>query len=159
MSAHTLAVGAAFGALMLAIAASDWRSFRVPDKLTALALALRALDLALAPEGPLADAWIAATGRAVACAGLFYLFRVAYRRWRGRDGLGLGDVKLAAVAGAWVDWRLLPYVVEAAALGGLALALVQARREGGARGDMKLPFAVGFAPAIFLGWSLGGVGS
>jgi leader peptidase (prepilin peptidase)/N-methyltransferase len=67
-------------------------------------------------------------------------------------------VKLAAVAGAWVDWRLLPYVVEAAALVGLALALVHARRNGSARADMKLPFAVGFAPAIFLGWSLGQFG-
>jgi leader peptidase (prepilin peptidase)/N-methyltransferase len=130
LTLYSAAVGAALGALMLAIAASDWRSFRVPDRLTALALALRALDLVVAPEGPRWDAFLDAALRAAVCAGLFYLFRVGYRRWRGRDGLGLGDVKLAAVAGAWVDWRLLPYVVEAAALAGLALALVKLRRQG-----------------------------
>jgi leader peptidase (prepilin peptidase)/N-methyltransferase len=25
-----------------------------------------------------------------------------YRSWRGRDGLGLGDIKLAGTAGAWL---------------------------------------------------------
>ena len=74
---------------------------------------------------------------------------------RGREGLGLGDVKLAAVAGAWVDWPLLPLVVEVAAVSGLSLALFRAVREGRTpRGDMRLPFAVGLAPAIFLGWQM-----
>ena len=153
---YSLAVGAALASLMLAIAVSDWRRFRVPDKLTALALALRALDLTI---GWQAEAFLDAAIRAGCAAALFYLFRLAYRRWRGRDGMGLGDVKLAAVAGAWVDWRLLPYVIEAAALTGLALALAHARHKGAApRSDLKLPFAVGFAPAIFLGWSLGQFG-
>ena len=152
---YSLWVGAALASLMLAIAVSDWRRFRVPDKLTALALALRALDLIITPQGSRVEALLDAGLRAASAAALFYLFRLLYRRWRGREGMGLGDVKLAAVAGAWVDWRWLPYVVEAAALTGLALALAHARRKGAPpRGDLKLPFAVGFAPAIFLGWSL-----
>ena len=154
-----LLTGAALAALMFAIAVSDWRRYRVPDALTALALVLRAVDLVVAPPGPRIEALADASLRAAAVAAMFYLFRVAYRRLRRREGLGLGDVKLAAVAGAWVDWRLLPYVVEAAALFGLALALFRTRREGAAlRGGMKLPFAVGFAPAIFLGWGLGRLG-
>jgi len=153
---YSLLVGAALASLMLGIAVSDWRRFRVPDKLTAQALALRALDLMV---GWQAEAFLDASLRAASAAALFYLFRLAYRRWRGREGMGLGDVKLAAVAGAWVDWRLLPYVVEAAALTGLALALAHARRKGATpRGDLKLPFAVGFAPAIFFGWSLSHLG-
>jgi leader peptidase (prepilin peptidase)/N-methyltransferase len=152
-------VGAALAALMLAVAVSDWRRLRVPDRLTALALALRAIDLiAGSPDAP--AALFDAALRAACVAALFYGFRAAYWRWRGREGLGLGDVKLAGVAGAWVDWPLLPYVVEAAALFGLALALLRARREGaGLSGGMKLPFAVGFAPAIFLGWSFSGFGA
>ncbi len=141
-------IGAALALLMAAIAASDWRSYRVPDRLTLLALILRAADLARSADPSVLDIVL----RALAMAGLFYLFRLAYRALRGREGLGLGDVKLAAVAGAWVDWPLLPYVVEAAALFGLGLALWRAR--GRARADMRLPFAVGFAPAIFVGWQI-----
>jgi leader peptidase (prepilin peptidase)/N-methyltransferase len=147
-------VGAALACLMLAIAVSDWRRYRVPDRLTGLALVLRAFDLIAAPTSGLpGEALLQASVRAGAMAGLFYLFRLGYRRWRGREGLGLGDVKLAAVAGAWVDWPLLPAVVEIAALFGLAVALVRAARAGeGLRGATKLPFAVGFSAAIFLGW-------
>jgi leader peptidase (prepilin peptidase)/N-methyltransferase len=144
-------------ALMLAIAISDWRRYRVPDPLTFAALALRGLAL-LALHSPQSELW-AAAARATAMAALFYGFRVAYRRWRGRDGLGLGDVKLAAVAGAWVDWRLLPFVVEFAALSGLAVALLRAVGTGASlSAETKLPFAVGFAPAIFVGWQLQNLG-
>jgi leader peptidase (prepilin peptidase)/N-methyltransferase len=143
-------VGAALGGLMLAIAVSDWRRYRVPDPLVALALALRVVDVMAWPQGPRGEVLLAAIVRAAAMAAFFWLFRLAYRRWRGREGMGLGDVKLAAVAGAWVDWPLLPYVVEFAALFGVFVALLRSGR--GLRGDTKLPFAVGFATAIFVGW-------
>jgi len=144
-------------ALMLAIAISDWRCYRVPDALTLAALALRGLAL-LASHSPQPEL-CAAAARAAVMATLFYGFRAAYRRWRGRDGLGLGDVKLAAVAGAWVDWRLLPFVVEFAALSGLAVALLRAVGSGASlHAETKLPFAVGFAPAIFVGWQLQSLG-
>jgi leader peptidase (prepilin peptidase)/N-methyltransferase len=140
---------------MFAIAVSDWRRYRVPDPLVALALTLRVIDLLAAPEGAGREALGEASVRAATMAGLFYAFRLAYRLWRGREGMGLGDVKLAAVAGAWIDWPLLPLVVEMAAILGLALAFVGAYRAGQRpRGDLKLPFAVGFAPAIFVGWQL-----
>jgi leader peptidase (prepilin peptidase)/N-methyltransferase len=114
---------------------------------------LRGVDLLVDPPGPRVEVFAETIARGATMAALFYAFRAAYRWWRGREGLGLGDVKLAAVAGAWIDWPLLPFVVEFAALSGLALALYRARRAGaGLRGDTKLPFAVGFAVAIFLGW-------
>jgi leader peptidase (prepilin peptidase) / N-methyltransferase len=147
------AVGAALGALMIAIAVSDWRCYRVPDRLIALALGLRAIEIVVATPTPRGEAAIEAIARAAAMAALFWLFRWTYRRVRGREGLGLGDVKLAAVAGAWVDWPLLPFVVEAAAAFGLALALYRAvRSRATLRAETRLPFAVGFAAAIFLGW-------
>jgi leader peptidase (prepilin peptidase) / N-methyltransferase len=148
-------IAVAFASLMAAIAISDWRRYRVPDPLTAAALALRGLAVLLPPSSLNQDDLLAAAIRAAAMAALFYGFRVAYRRLRGRDGLGLGDVKLAAVAGAWVDWRLLPFVIEFAALSVFALALIRAARSGAGLGAAtKLPFAVGLAPGIFLGWQL-----
>jgi hypothetical protein len=37
----------------------------------------------------------------------FLVVREAYVRLRGRQGPGLGDVKLAAVAGAWLSWLMV----------------------------------------------------
>ncbi len=147
------AAGAALAALMLAIALSDWRRYRVPDRLNLLALAVRGLDILISPTFSRADAALDAVTRAAVAGVCFYAFRALYGFARGREGLGLGDVKLAVVAGAWVDWRLLPWVIEAAALFGLALALARLRNgPTGQRALMRLPFAVGFAPAIWLGW-------
>ena len=42
-----------------------------------------------------------------------------YEWWRGRRGLGMGDVKLAAVAGVWLDWFTIVAVIEFAALAAL----------------------------------------
>jgi len=150
-----LIVGTGLALLMAAIAISDWRYYRVPDPLSALALALRGIDLALVEPRAAGAAFLYAALRAAVVAMMFYLIRILYRRWRGREGLGLGDVKLAAVAGAWVDWPLLPYVVECAALVCIGMALVRAwRTRGHLLADTRLPFAVCFAPAIFVGWQL-----
>jgi leader peptidase (prepilin peptidase) / N-methyltransferase len=152
----SLLVGLALAALMLAIAVSDWRRFRVPNALTAAALGLRAVDILTGDSGPVGPAFGEAFVRGFVMAGLFYVFRSLYRRLRGREGLGLGDVKLAGVAGAWVDWPMLPLVVEVAAVIGLGVALFRAVSSGaGLRADTRLPFAVGFAPAIFMGWQVG----
>src|SRR3546814_16185239 len=57
-----------------------------------------------------------------------------YRRWRGRDGLGLGDAKLAAAGGAWLGWAALPSILLLASLGGflwVAMALISEERRVG----------------------------
>ena len=36
------------------------------------------------------------------------LIALYYRRFRGHDGIGLGDVKLIAALGAWLGWQALP---------------------------------------------------
>lgn len=150
---HATVVGLALAALLAAIAVSDWRHYRVPDRLTSLALGLRALDILASPSSATGDDLLQAAGRAVAMAAMFYGFRLAYLQLRGQEGMGLGDVKLAGVAGAWVDWSRLPMVIEIAALIGVAVALFRAARAGSrVRANTRLPFAVGFAAAIFLGW-------
>jgi leader peptidase (prepilin peptidase)/N-methyltransferase len=68
-------------------------------------------------------------------------------------GLGPGDVKLAAVAGAWLDWFTIVAVVEVAALAALATYFVwryALRRPIAA--TTPLPFGLFLAPAIWAGW-------
>jgi leader peptidase (prepilin peptidase)/N-methyltransferase len=85
---------------------------------------------------------------------LFFGFRAGYRALRGFEGMGFGDVKLAAVAGVWLDWSFLPVVVEIAALSALAIALYARFRGEGFDPKARLPFGAFFAPAIWICWAL-----
>ena len=91
--------------------------------------------------------------RAVAVALPLLLLMAGYRRWRGRDGLGLGDVKLAAVAGAWLGFVTIFAVIELAALSALVAYAVNAwLRKRPLTATAFLPFGAFLAPAIWIGW-------
>src|SRR6185437_2853592 len=118
-------LGAALALAMCAIALYDARHFVIPDALNAAAFALAlAHAAALDPHAPLPPIGIALM-RAGTSGLTFLAIRLGYRRWRGRDGLGLGDVKLAAVAGAWLDWFALALAIEIAVVAALASYLVR----------------------------------
>jgi leader peptidase (prepilin peptidase)/N-methyltransferase len=148
--------GAGLALIMLAIAITDGRSVLIPDWLNATGLALGfAHAAALEPDQMLSGVGSAAL-RAVGLALMFYLVRYGYARIRGRQGLGLGDVKLAAVAGAWLDYAVIPIAIELAVLAALSGYLVRQialRRPISA--TTRLPFGFFFAPAIWLGWLIG----
>ena len=149
------ALGGALGLIMLGVAAADARRFIVPNALSGGALALGVIYAAATNSDSVVEAVLAAFSSAAFAAGLFLLVRVAYRALRGRDGLGLGDVKLAAAAGAWLSLPILPVVVEIAALAALAAHFLrQTKRARILRAADRVPFGAFFAPAIWLGWVL-----
>ena len=79
----------------------------------------------------------------------------AYRWWRGRDGLGLGDIKLAGVAGACLGLATVFAAVELATLSALAAYfLAGAIRKRPLKATALLPFGLFLAPAIWFGWLL-----
>jgi leader peptidase (prepilin peptidase)/N-methyltransferase len=137
------------GWILLALALCDWRSYRLPDALT-LPLILLGLTATwwLRPEE--------LTAHALAAALAYTAFRVIswlYRRLRGREGLGQGDAKLLAAAGAWVGLVPLGDVVLAAAAIGLLLAVFLALRMGRPlSGQTVLPFGPCLACATWLVW-------
>ena len=146
------ALGAALGWLMLAIAHSDARRFVVPNPLVAAAFALGLVEAMVASGGGLEAPAIAAAQAALA-AGALLAIELIYRRLRGRAGLGLGDVKLAGVAGAWLSASLLPAAIELAALAALlAYAARQIRKRRQFRSRSRLPFAAFLAPSIWIVW-------
>ena len=133
---------------LLTLAWIDVRCWLLPDSLTLpLIIAGLAAAAAFDPEG--------LTDRAFgAAAGYLGLRMVAliYRALRGRDGLGGGDAKLLAAAGAWVGLRALPQVVLLAALAGL-LAAACLRLFGIRLGAQSaIPFGPFLALAIWLLW-------
>ncbi|GGA29462.1 prepilin peptidase [Neptunicoccus cionae] len=108
--------------LLLALLASDATVMRLPDPLTA---ALLLVGLALAWEDPyrsLPAALLAALGAAA----VFWGIRIAYFFLRGREGLGLGDVKLIGGIAAGLGAAQTPLAVLVAALLALGFAAAQA---------------------------------
>jgi leader peptidase (prepilin peptidase) / N-methyltransferase len=144
--------GAGLALVMLAIAAVDARYFIIPDELSAAGLAV-AFGSAVA-SGDLAVVTVGlAIVRGAALALIFLGIRLAYHRLRGREGMGLGDVKLAAVGGAWLDWPAMPVAVEIASISALAICLAShAVSRRAIRRTSRLPFGLFFALAIWVAW-------
>ena len=142
----------ALGWVLLALAAIDFREEWLPDVLTLPLLAGGLLVNGLNDPPHL----IGCVVGAMAGFAVFAAIRWAYRRWRGREGLGLGDAKLLAAAGAWLSWESLPSVVLLAAVIGLAMALIAAWRGGRSMAlDQQLPFGPALCAAIWLVWLYG----
>jgi leader peptidase (prepilin peptidase) / N-methyltransferase len=150
--------GGALGLLMLAIAAADARSFIIPDKLTIAAFALALTNAANEDLVSMSENIAIAALRGLVLALVFFALREIYLRLRHRHGIGLGDVKLAAVAGAWLDWTLIPVAIAIAAVIGLIAYIVNQlvlRRP--IRAAAKLPFGLFFAPTIWVCWLLNAI--
>ncbi|GBR36573.1 A24 family peptidase [Komagataeibacter oboediens DSM 11826] len=104
--------GCALGWTLLALGWIDLKTQRLPDALTLPLLlggllSCRLLSPAAVPEHTVA---------AAAGYGGFRLIALTYRRLRGYEGLGMGDAKLLAAAGAWTGLGSLPFVVTGAAI-------------------------------------------
>jgi len=146
----------ALGWTMLAIAVADARWFIVPDVLSlpAIPVGLLAAPL-LDPTRAPSSIMLEHTGAALLGGAALYAVRYSYRALRGREGLGLGDVKLAAAAGAWTGAGGLALVLLTACL--LAFAGVFAahlRQRSIPQGDTVVAFGMFLAPSIWLVWCL-----
>ncbi len=67
---------------------------------------------------------IESLGGALVGAGFFHVIAIAYKRVRGREGMGLGDVKLMAMVGAFLGVRLTVLTIFGASLVGSIFGLV-----------------------------------
>ncbi len=139
--------GAGLGWALIALAAADARHGILPDEIT-----LPRIVAGLAVAWGI-DPMLTAHNAIGAAAGFAFVVAVreVYRRLRGREGMGLGDAKLLAAAGAWVGWQGLAGVLLIAAATGLAVAVVLRRTS---PGD-ALPFGPFLALGIWLTWLYG----
>jgi leader peptidase (prepilin peptidase) / N-methyltransferase len=140
---------AAFFALLVALAFIDWEHFILPDGLT---LGGAAAGLAGAPfvEGH-SLAW-AAAGAALG-AGMMLAMYWGYRWWRGVEGLGLGDVKLMLMMGAFLGPKGALFSVLYASVGGLLWAAwLAARGRAGWRTALPYGTFLGLGGIVHLFW-------
>ena len=134
---------------------TDLKTFTIPN-LAVVALVLLAAGFrwseAAAQGEPLTSACLALLVDAVLPGLMLFGFREFYYRRKGIDGLGFGDVKLAAGGGALVGSVGFFWALFGASAG--ALAVVTARMGLGRRpskGD-KIAFGAALAPAILAVW-------
>jgi leader peptidase (prepilin peptidase)/N-methyltransferase len=165
LSAETLK-WAAFSAIMIVLVFTDLRERILPDVVnytgfalglvfslftkssdgTALWLANRAFDFP--PPAPFISITDALLGAAVG-SGLLWLVSEAYFRIRGREGMGLGDVKMMLMAGAFLGVkRILLTIFTGSILGSLlGVAFILARRKDS---GYELPFGTFLGMAALL---------
>ncbi|MDB5395016.1 MAG: type 4 prepilin peptidase 1 [Rhodospirillales bacterium] len=136
------------GWTLLALGWIDARHMVLPDVLT-LPLILAGLGFALIaePDRILDHAAGAAVGWLI-----FWAVARLYRALRRREGLGEGDAKLLAAAGAWVTWSGLGAVMLLAAVTGLLIALAGRLRGGSLAAATAIPFGPPLAFAIWVVW-------
>lgn len=141
---------AILAALLVALAAIDLDHYWLPDKITLPGIAAGLASQVVVAGGDLA---LGAAGALVG-AGILLLLAGAWELARGVEGMGLGDVKMLAMIGAFlgIAGALVTLVVGTLAGSIAGLALV-ARGRGGL--DAKLPFGLflagGGLVALFFG--------
>jgi leader peptidase (prepilin peptidase) / N-methyltransferase len=152
-----------FCALLLALAVCDAETMQLPDALTLPLLGLGILyragdgywgELYRGAAYAWHSAWslgLRGTISAVATAAALLLLRWLYSLVRHRQGIGLGDVKLAAAIAAWLGARQMCVVfflaVVTGALTALAVLAVRGRKAATAKGPLAIPFGTFLALA------------
>jgi len=128
--AAQIALGLVFVTMLVAITVTDLEQRIIPNKVLLVAAALAVLIAAVGDPGSLPERAIAA---AVAGGGLF-LVALAYPR-----GMGLGDVKLAAVMGLFLG-RNVASAILIALLAGSLVGLTMIARHGAEARKQAIPF-------------------
>ena len=131
------------GVVLARLSYIDIRTFRLPDAYT-LPLIVAGLVLNTVWSGAIPFEHVAAASAGYL---IFALIGSAFFWWRGIDGLGLGDAKLLAAAGAWIGLRGLPVVVLVAAIGGIVAALLTASDR-----NTRIAFGPWLALGFFVVW-------
>jgi leader peptidase (prepilin peptidase)/N-methyltransferase len=96
-----LAVRLLFTCAMIVLFVIDLQHRILPNVIT-----LPGIVVGLAFSAVLPPGWLASTIGAIVGGGALYLIAEAWYRVRGVEGLGMGDVKMLAMIGAFLGWRL-----------------------------------------------------
>ncbi len=144
-------LSALLGAALAIASTIDVRSFILPNSIT----------LPLIAAGPFVTAWFETSpvywsvASAALGYGLFWAADQLYLKLRGQHGIGMGDAKLLAAAGAWLGAEALPTVMLWATGLALAVALLAAADGRHLAARTKLPFGPALAMGFWLTWLYG----
>jgi leader peptidase (prepilin peptidase) / N-methyltransferase len=136
-----VALGLVFVTTLAAVTLTDLERRIIPNKILIVAAVLGVAIAAIGDPGSLPERAIAAA----AAGGLLFLAALAYPR-----GMGMGDVKLAAVMGLFLGRNVAPAIL-VALLAGSLVGLAMIARHGAAARKRAIPFG----PFLALGGVVG----
>ena len=129
-----LVVRLAFACALIVLFAIDLRHRILPNVITLPGIVAGFAASLFLPPG-----WLSSMIGVLVGGGVLLAIAEIYYRTRGREGLGMGDVKMLAMIGAFLGWQLTLLTLVLASLSGsvVGVALLASRR-----GDMQaaLPF-------------------
>jgi leader peptidase (prepilin peptidase)/N-methyltransferase len=138
-----------FGCMLIVLFAIDLEHHLLPNAIT-----LPGIVVGLAFAFVTEPGWWSALFGILIGGGVLFAIAETYYRVRHEDGLGMGDVKMLAMIGAFVGWKLTLVTLMMASLSGsvIGLALIAMRR-----GTMKyaLPFGTFLAMGAALAATVG----
>jgi leader peptidase (prepilin peptidase) / N-methyltransferase len=144
-----LAVRLLFAAMLIVLFAIDLEHQILPNLITVPGIVVGLACATVLPPG-LRDALI---GAAIG-GGVLFAIAEGYYRIRGEEGMGMGDVKMLAMIGAFLGWKLtLVALVLASFTGSLVGILVLVSRRGGLKA--ALPFGTFLAIGAFIASTAG----
>jgi leader peptidase (prepilin peptidase)/N-methyltransferase len=138
-----------FVCILIVLFGIDLEHQILPNVITLPGIAIGLLLSVIAPPG-----WRDALIGALLGAGILYGIAWAYYLWRREEGMGMGDVKMLAMIGAFLGWKAVLVTLVLASFSG---AFIGVAMMAGQRGGMRyaLPFgtflALGALAAMFVG--------
>jgi leader peptidase (prepilin peptidase)/N-methyltransferase len=140
----------AFYTAQLVVTFIDWDHQIIPNRITYPGIAIGLISAATVLAGSFVDALLGA----ILGGGLLYGVAVGSEKILKKEGMGLGDVKLLAMIGAFLGWRAVLVTIFVGALAGSIIGLTLMALRVKQRGE-PIPFgpflALGACAALFAG--------
>jgi leader peptidase (prepilin peptidase)/N-methyltransferase len=135
--------------ILIALFGIDLEHQILPNTITLPGIAIGLLLSLIAPPG-----WKDALIGTLLGAGILYAIAGAYYLWRREEGMGMGDVKMLAMIGAFLGWKAVLVTLVLSSFSGAVIGVILLTAQ---KGNMKfaLPFgtflSIGAVIAMFLG--------
>lgn len=157
----TVALLSAATVVLFYLTVMDWRFFLLPDKgnlaLAILGLIYQAIHLDWSSSMEIKFSLAQILLGAACGAGIFLFTRFISLKWKGVEGIGLGDVKFSAAAGIWLGPSGVGLMIGGSAallllVGGLVILVTRRPLK-----DFYLPFGAAACPVtialLWLEWA------
>jgi len=138
-----------FGGALLVLIFIDWEHMRLPDVITLPGAVIGYIFVAFG----ISPSWLSALSGSAFGAITFLVIAFVYEKVRGMEGLGMGDVKLMLMVGAFLGMPLTLFVIVLGSLSALMYGVILMRMTSSDM-TLKIPFGsfLGGASLILFLW-------